>query len=47
MLYPVSEVENFVTGLNHPESVAVGRDHISILDLEIHGQHLWHHRLLK
>ncbi len=26
MLYPVSEVRNFVTGLDHPECVAVGRD---------------------
>jgi gluconolactonase len=26
MLYPVSEVRNFVTGLDHPEGVAVGRD---------------------
>lgn len=25
MLYPVSEVRNFVTGLDHPEGVAVGR----------------------
>ena len=26
MLYPVSEVRNFVSGLDHPEGVAVGRD---------------------
>jgi len=26
MLYPVSEVRNFVTGLDHPECVATGRD---------------------
>ena len=26
MLYPVSEVRNFVTGLDHPEGVAVGRE---------------------
>jgi gluconolactonase len=26
MLYPVSEVRNFVTGLDHPEGVAVGGD---------------------
>jgi gluconolactonase len=26
MLYPISEVRNFVTGLDHPEAVAVGRD---------------------
>lgn len=26
MLYQVSEVRNFVTGLDHPEGVAVGRD---------------------
>jgi sugar lactone lactonase YvrE len=26
MLYPISEVRNFVTGLDHPECVAVGRD---------------------
>lgn len=26
MLYPVSEVRNLVTGLHHPECVAVGRD---------------------
>jgi gluconolactonase len=26
MLYPISEVRNFVTGLDHPEGVAVGRD---------------------
>ena len=26
MLYPVSEVRNFVTGLDHPEGIAVGRD---------------------
>jgi gluconolactonase len=26
MLYPVWEVRNFVTGLNHPEGLAVGRD---------------------
>lgn len=26
MLYPVSEVRNFVVGLDHPEGVAVGKD---------------------
>ena len=26
MLYPVSEVRNFVVGLDHPEGVAMGRD---------------------
>jgi gluconolactonase len=26
MLFPVSEVRNFVTGLDHPEGVAAGRD---------------------
>ncbi|HEV2495106.1 MAG TPA: SMP-30/gluconolactonase/LRE family protein [Terriglobia bacterium] len=26
MLYPISEVRNFVTGLDHPEGVAVARD---------------------
>jgi hypothetical protein len=26
MLYPVSEVRNFVTGLDHPECVATGCD---------------------
>jgi gluconolactonase len=26
MLYPISEVRNFVSGLDHPEGVAVGRD---------------------
>ncbi len=26
MLFPVSEVSNFVTGLDHPEGIAVGRD---------------------
>ena len=26
MLYPVSEVRNFVTGLDHPEGIAVGLD---------------------
>ena len=26
MLYPVSEVRNFVVGLDHPEGLAVGRD---------------------
>jgi sugar lactone lactonase YvrE len=26
MLYPISEVRNFVAGLDHPEGVAVGRD---------------------
>lgn len=26
MFYPVSGVRDFVTGLNHPECVAVGRD---------------------
>jgi gluconolactonase len=26
MLFPVSEVRNFVTGLDHPEGIAVGRD---------------------
>ena len=26
MLYPISEVRNFITGLDHPEGVAVARD---------------------
>jgi len=26
VLYSVSEVRNFVTGLDHPEGIAVGRD---------------------
>ena len=26
MLYPISEVRNFVTGLDHPEGLAVARD---------------------
>lgn len=26
MLYPISEVRNFVTGLDHPEGIAVGSD---------------------
>ena len=26
MLYPISEGRNFVTGLDHPEGVAVARD---------------------
>ena len=26
MLYPVDQVRNFVTELNHPEGLAVGRD---------------------